>query len=279
VHSAIQNMHDDVILLKTSYRQDKISLWLHPPEPAVNYNKALQQRLTGSGHWFLRGNHFTRWKSRSQSSAMWLYGIPGCGKTILSSTILEDLKKCQSAQPIIYFYFDFNDANKQTFESMLRSLVIQIYHQCEDTRRHLDSLYSEKKDQQLNCEDLCKVLLLMIQQLSEVWIILDALDECTTRKGSQTEGLLSWVGDILKHRQLNVHILITSRPEEDIKSAVDGWSDPQDRLPIQSDLISQDISDYIRKRVREGEELKRWQTKPDVQGEIETVLMEKAGGM
>lgn len=31
----------------------------------------------------------------------------------------------------------------------------------------------------------------MVQQAGEVWIILDALDECQTRKGYSAEGLLS----------------------------------------------------------------------------------------
>lgn len=72
----------------------------------------------------------------------------------------------------------------------------------------------------------------MIQKIQELWIILDTLDECTTKKGSRTEGSLSWIGDLLNERQINVYILVMSRPEKDIKSAIYEWSDPEDRLSI-----------------------------------------------
>jgi hypothetical protein len=49
---------------------------------------------------------------------LWLYGIPGCGKTILSSTIIEDVlyHYHDPTMAVIYFYFDFNDVEKQQYE-------------------------------------------------------------------------------------------------------------------------------------------------------------------
>jgi hypothetical protein len=48
----------------------------------------------------------------NRKSFLWLYGIAGCGKTILTSTAIEDaIGYCQSntGSAIAYFYFDFND--------------------------------------------------------------------------------------------------------------------------------------------------------------------------
>ena len=119
----------------------------------------------------------------------------------------------------------------------------------------------------------------MIEQVKEVWIVLDALDECRTRRGPPTKGLLSWIRDLLKSEQRNVHLLVTSRPEQDIESGVREFAHNDDIVPIQSDLITDDIRAYVRTRVREDEGLKRWRSRPDVQKEIETRLMEKANGM
>jgi hypothetical protein len=33
----------------------------------------------------------------------------------------------------------------------------------------------------------------MINQAQEIYIVLDALDECRTRKGPLSEGLLAWI--------------------------------------------------------------------------------------
>ena len=119
----------------------------------------------------------------------------------------------------------------------------------------------------------------MIEQVKEVWIVLDALDECTSRKGAPTEGLLSWIRDLVNSEQRNVHLLVTSRPEHDIKSRVSEFADKDGMIPIQSDLITDDIHAYVRTRVRQDEGLKRWQSQPEVQNEIESRLMEKANGM
>lgn len=76
-----------------------------------------------------------------------------------------------------------------------------------------------------------------------------------------------------------VHLLITSRQEEDIESAIAKWARAEDIIPIQGSLISNDIRAYIHTRVREDDGLKRWRSRPDVQEEIESELMEKADGM
>ena len=118
----------------------------------------------------------------------------------------------------------------------------------------------------------------MIEQVKEAWIILDALDECRTRKGPSTEGLLSWIDDLLNSEQRNVHLLVTSRPEHDIESRIIEFAH-KEIMPIQSNLITNDIGTYVRTRVEEDNSFKRWRSQPEIQKEIETRLMEKANGM
>jgi hypothetical protein len=50
-------------------------------------------------------------------------------------------------------------------------------------------------------------------------------------------------------------------------------------MPIQSDLIEDDIRSYVHTRVRTGDRLRRWRSRTDVLDEIQRVLMEKAQGM
>lgn len=122
----------------------------------------------------------------------------------------------------------------------------------------------------------------MVQQVGEVWIVLDALDECQTRKEYSTEGLLYWLERLRGSRRddtLNVHLLVTSRPEPDVKLTIERWACNQDMISIQSGLVAEDIRAYIHMRVRRSHGLKRWQSRPKVQNEIETTLAEKANGM
>ena len=276
----VQDARNAVKDLEFEQRRAKIERWLSPSDPSTNYNKALQQRQEGTGLWFLQSNAFTKWKTQ-RNSFLWLYGIPGCGKTILSSTIIKDLKRTLPRPPSLYFYFDFHDKGKQTLESMVRSLISQLHSKCGENSKELDSLFSSCEDgkQQPTCESLCKAFLGIIEQVKEVWIVLDALDECRTRKGPPPEGLLSWIRDLLSSEQRNVHLLVTSRPEQDIMSIVSEFAHNGDIVPIQSDLITDDIRAYVRTRVRQREGLKRWQSQLEVQDEIETRLMKRANGM
>jgi len=276
----VQEAKNAVKDLGFEQRREKIERWLSPSNPSKNYYRALERRQEGSGLWFLQNDVFEKWKTR-RNSFLWLYGIPGCGKTILSSTIIEDLKRTLPRKPLLYFYFDFNDEGKQTLEGMVRSLMSQLYSKFGDTSEKLDSLFSSCEDgrRQPPCESLCKAFLHMIEQVKEVWIVLDALDECCTRKGQPTKGLLSWIRDLLNSAQRNVHLLVTSRPEQDIMSVVSEFASKDDIVHIQSDLVTNDICAYVHTRVRQQEGLKRWRSQPEVQDEIETRLMEKADGM
>jgi hypothetical protein len=269
----------DVKDLALEQRRTELHRWLSPPEPSTNYNKALQQRQEGTGSWFLQTEAFAAWKLQ-RNSFLWLYGIAGCGKTILSSTIIEHLKSL-CIQPLLYFYFDFTDTKKQTLEGVVRSLISQLYHTCKSAQEPLDALFSSFKDKntQPSCESFCKVLKKMIERAEEVWIVLDAIDECVERKGGPTEGLLLWIRDLVKCERRNIRCLVTSRPEQDIRAELNGLVSEENRISMQSNLVSDDILEYIYAKVREGEGMKRWRGHQDVQQEIEEGLAKKADGM
>jgi Cdc6-like AAA superfamily ATPase len=118
--------------LESEQRRDKVERWLLPPDPSTNHNKALEQRYKGLGLWFLESDIFAKWNTR-RSSFLWLYGNPGCGKTILSSAIIKNLDDIVSFQPLLYFYFDFSDTSKQTLDSVVRSLISQLYYEHPET--------------------------------------------------------------------------------------------------------------------------------------------------
>ncbi|KAH7031901.1 ankyrin repeat-containing domain protein [Macrophomina phaseolina] len=63
---------------------------------------------------------------------------------------------------------------------------------------------------------------------------------------------------------MNVHLLVTSRPEEDIYSAIKTTARTQDVIPIQSNLVAEDIRKYLR---------------PKVQDEIDAAIIKNANGM
>jgi hypothetical protein len=274
-------MSRDIKDVAFAQKHEKIHRWLSPSDPSTNYNKALQQRQEGTGLWLLQSSVFQKWY-RQQNSFLWLHGIPGCGKTILSSTIIKHIVDTHTDQLLLYFYFDFTDAGKQTLNNLIRSLISQLYHKHKDTEELLDLLFTScnKGRSQPTLESLCKVFLQMIDQSQEIYIVLDALDECRVRKGPLSEGVLAWIQSLSELELRNVHLLVTSRPEHDIESVLRKLAQSdEDIVPIQSDLIEDDIRSYVHTRVRTGDGLKKWRSRTDVLDEIQRVLMEKAQGM
>lgn len=254
--------------------QNNIIRWLSAPDPSLNYNNALKARHVKTGIWLIGGEVFLRW-TRHAGSFLWLFGIPGSGKTILSSTIIQYLLDHCRRRPgsaVLYFYFDFNESEKQRHENLLRSLISQLFLCQNSTSDLLDSLY--KCGRQPTHQELLATLHPMMTASNEVFVIVDALDECTERPEH-----LSDIEEIMRWKDVHLHVLVTSRKEVDIEDSLEPLCDEGTSICIQSALVNADILTYVHDRLSEDRRFKRWRNHAKVQLEIETTLMEKADGM
>ncbi|KAL9097530.1 MAG: hypothetical protein Q9165_000426 [Trypethelium subeluteriae] len=248
--------------------------------PKAIDNQVIREHLDQS-NWFIESNKFAVWKNQPHSF-LWLSGLPGSGKTILSSTAIATLENDTTfSQWLLYFYFDFSNPKKQSHESMVRSLLHQLYYRSDFTRQELNLLFSSSQYGfwQPNIESLCQVLRDSIEHGDQIWIILDALDECTAKQGLQNDSLLPWIRDLIGAKLDHVHVLVTSRPEHDIERTFQDLASIDDIIRLNSNLVSNDIYTYIHARVRDHDGLERWRGRPDVQDEIEKELTKRAKGM
>ena len=262
----------------TDNHYEKIHRWLSAPDPSSNHNEARKEWRTTTGEWFIGSRQFTDWKSKPDSF-LWLHGIPGCGKTILCSTVIEDVLQHTHSNPsvaLVYFYFDFNDIEKQRYENMIRSLITQLSTQGPSRSEALESLFSSSINgsRQPTSASLLTALRKMIQEIGEVFIILDALDECNERWR-----LLGIIEEMAGWGSGKSHVLVTSRREKDIEEVFEPMLNDEQMICCQSALINSDIRVYVRERLRTDPGLKRWRNHPKMQEEIETTLLSKADGM
>jgi len=256
----------------------EIRSWLFAPEPSMNYLKAQKQRQEGTGLWLLESKRFTRWKD-DPASRLWLYGIPGCGKTILSSTVVQNLQHhCDGSRQkvTVYFYFDFNDAQKQDPELMLRSLLRQLLQRLVTLPMEVEEMFSSCGDgkQQPLLPAVLKVAPQVIRQFTHVYIVLDALDECTQRPE-----LMDLLVTIAGWRLDSVHLLMTSRRERDIEMSLKTFVVEDDMICLQRDVVDEDILRFVQQRLRDDKRLAKWDKNAEVRQEIETALMRGARGM
>lgn len=255
-------------------RRDAILRWLSSPDPSSSYQKALKLRQPDTGLWFLESEQYASWKA-SPSSFAWLHGIPGCGKTILSSTIIENvLYHCTNdpGKVAAYFYFDFNDLRKQSSELMLKSLIAQLFRQCDRIPSALNSLFVSGQ-QMPSVDSILHVLQQIIETQTTTYVILDALDECSDRAE-----LMDAIDKIAGWRLENLHVLVASRSERDIESSLEFIADGCTVVPLQRAVVDNDIRKYVHHRLSVDKSLKKWQD-DKVRNEIETAMMAGARGM
>ncbi|CAN9395659.1 unnamed protein product [Alternaria alternata] len=259
-------------------RLSEICDWLSAPDPSINYHKAHRQRQADTGLWLLESVKFKDWKDGT-ASRLWLHGIPGCGKTVLSSTAIEHLQQyCnEDSQKItVYFYFDFNDTRKRSPEAMLFSLFCQLLQRLATIPDSVNALFSSsgKGHRRPSTHELVKIVPHVLQQFTHVYVVLDALDECTQRLE-----LMEMLETVVGYQLDNVHLLMTSRRERDIEMSLESYIQEENSVCLQKDVVDEDILRYVQQRLREDKGLAKWSKEVAIREEIETALMRGARGM
>lgn len=256
---------------------DRLGSWLSAPDPSSNHNEACAKRQATTGDWFIQSSNFAKWKE-DRNSLLWLHGIPGCGKTILCSTVIEHVlfeSRAAVNKAVAYFYFDFRNTECQ-LEGMIRSLISQLAVRCTNPTNPLKSLYSSCGNgaRQPKVFELKQTLQDLAQSFDDTFVILDALDEF-----KQREDLLDDIQEIIEWQLGSLHILVTSRRERDIKQTLDPFMNEDRNIDIQSEVVDRDIRVYVREILQTAKGVSRWRNKPEVQDEIEKALTENANGM
>jgi hypothetical protein len=187
---------------------------------------------------------------------------------------LKNYSNSESDCTVAYYYFDFNDAHKQDVTALLSSIIGQLSNKLVDLPEQLKELHGRYLGQQrATLRELKPVLFETMRSLNDVFIILDALDECSAQ-GNKREQLL----EILKEIKVstNLHLLVTSRPEPDIKESLE----PLLTIPSVSlggSPVEADIKIHVRHELESDPNLKKWP--PRLQIKIESTLVEKSNGM
>jgi hypothetical protein len=113
-----------------------------------------------------------------------------------------------------------------------------------------------------------------MQQFTHVYIVLDALDECTQRLN-----LIHMLETIAMRQPDNMHLLMTSRKERDIESSLGSYIEADDMICLQRDIVDKDILRYVQQSLRDDKRLQKWNKDPDLRQEIEAALVQGACGM
>lgn len=201
-----------------------------------------------------------------------------------SSSVIHHLETLYCADPytaVAYFFFSFSDSEKQNTENMLRSLIVQLCGRRPDTPKPLLDLHRFRDiNHQPDLESLEAALGACAQDFNNVYLVVDALDECPFAN-DEREMLLNVLGRIVGSALSNLHVFCTSRPEPDIKAKLAPlFSRPRTKiidLLKRREEVDQDIITYIDQKIEQSSKFRSWPLK--IKEEVKVTLTEKADGM
>ncbi|KAH9966342.1 hypothetical protein BGW80DRAFT_734349 [Lactifluus volemus] len=285
IHQALvlmQQIASDINKSNRDQLQESFRQWLSPPDPSVNDNLARGAHHEGTAEWFIRGDTFQEWKKTG--SLLWIRGNPGCGKSVLCSTVTRDIKRMCDAglASLAYFYFDFKDTSKQSARALLTSLLVQCSASSDACCNILSRLHSSRKpgSEQPDDETMRECLKDMLATPSQgpIFIVVDALDECPQSAGtpSPRERVLDLVKWLVDLQYSHLHICVTSRPEMGIQAALEKLASHTVSLHGESGQ-TEDINKYIEFVINSDPSTCKWRKQDQLL--VVSTLRLRASGM
>ncbi|KAH6892723.1 hypothetical protein BKA70DRAFT_1201200 [Coprinopsis sp. MPI-PUGE-AT-0042] len=180
----------------------------------------LGRATEGTGPIFAEWEQFCEWMSgQGRLKTMWGSGMPGAGKTIFASIVINEVEARAEAseRPICvgYIYFRYSDHTTATVRDFLLALVKQTIERHADCLPIFNEVFARHiREKTLPSEsELVQLLRRFAEVIAEMFYFLDALDEAPPDVQFDLLEKLS---------TLNVNIFITSRPLAHLDSCFPG---------------------------------------------------------
>ncbi|RDL38798.1 uncharacterized protein BP5553_03138 [Venustampulla echinocandica] len=183
---------------------------------------------TSTGLWILDKTAITAWHDNQYSSGslVWINGIPGAGKSVLASVIIEK-SKSQPSTLVAYFYCKYGDPERNTFIAVFRALILQLLTENKDSDI-LQIVYEASVDsgeQYLESKSACVNLLTDIicgtSKSINIHIIIDGLDEC---ENSESKTIVAEISKVLRKDGLlqpgRTRAMFISQPDTSIRNSL-----------------------------------------------------------
>ncbi|KAK2770373.1 ankyrin repeat protein [Colletotrichum kahawae] len=241
--------------------------------------------LEGTGKWLLEDEIFQSWKDAEASSILWLHGIPGSGKSKLTSIVVEDALQ-SSPERTVYFYCSRNPAEPGRSDptcivaSFARQLAMpqsggKILDAAVEVYRKFENNAFASKSLTLGQSIELIHRLLNDYKNQEITVIIDALDECNR---DTRQDLLDLLLALLK-APTTTKIFVSSRDDRDIVHELERYRN----LHLSSERNSGDIDLFVRSETRrlitKGSLLRGSLKKEELRDKIVHELVSNAHGM
>lgn len=275
--------------LKAKERR-KVLLWLSTVRYREHHEATNRDVLPGTGDWLFRRPEYIRWQESSSSSILWLHGIPGCGKSKLSSLVVQRLLDAAignaDSAPVAFFYCSGAKAEPDRADpvAVLRAILKQLSY-LESNKQIRPTVSLEFIRRQLNTErdgldvtplslEECTQLLVSVTSDCPATIVIDGLDEADENRCD----LLDSLRTIVENSSSVVKVFVSSRDDAGIALHLQDASS----IYVTAADNSVDISAFVNHAVASAITKKRLlggKISSQLNGYLISALKEGAGGM
>lgn len=236
-----------------------------------------EQRVPGTCEWVLQDDKFIQWRQENTARLLWISADPGCGKSVLSRSLVDEqlLSLDTRNSSVCYFFFKDDDEGRQSGSNALCAILHQLFVQKPVLLKYALLDYEHHGGElRTMFSTLWEILEKSANdpEAGEIICVLDALDEC---KESARNDLIKKLCHLHAGRDktdIKLKILATSRPYESIERSF--YSIREKMLDIslkgedKPEQISREIDMVIDVRVPHICKSRRFPLKPEVQNAL-----------
>jgi Cdc6-like AAA superfamily ATPase len=189
---------------------------------ALQQTDLINSRQEGTGEWLLKSDEFQRWLKQDRQT-LFCPGIPGAGKTVMTSVVVHHLHNKFEKEPSIgtaYIYCNFRRQHEQKPSDLLLSLIKQLVQEKTAIPNIVRDIYSRHSPKRTrpSYDEILDALHRVTAPYSRTFVLVDALDECQISHRSY-DMFLQAIFNL--QAKAGVNIFATSRFIKDIEKKFD----------------------------------------------------------
>jgi hypothetical protein len=235
----------------------------------TRYKNLNPHRVDGTCEWFLTDERFCKWRDSKSPSLLWVSAGPGCGKSVLSKSLIDDRQLATCVTTITFTpssidavssrestvcYFFFKDGGDGHMDSAhaLCALLHQLFT-CPSTSGLIKYALQSHREHGATLtrkfSELWRILsdCVTSPDAGEIICVLDALDECKDNRQDFIKTLKEFYSqsERLPNASSNFRFLVTSRPYPDLESSFQKFRTTTAYLRFDGDEKSEQIRQEI----------------------------------